>query len=137
MSALKLKAFFSTNKQITITSVMMQTQAKVIFCFFFTNANFFLYWFEPSKNNIIWTFPYQEKLILVIFSMRWWLSTPRIITFLAVSLSKLHKPALSNLIPCHYKHTFLSLFFTILVAPNKQFLNLKVLVRFLGQTSKL
>ena len=59
------------------------------------------------------------------------------ITFLAKSLSKLHEPALSNVIP-HPLYTYfsLSLFFTILVALNKQFLNLKLLVGFLGQASK-
>ena len=62
------------------------------------------------------------------------LSTPKIITFLAVSLSKLQKPPLSNVIPYPlYTYFSLSLFFTILIAPNKPFLNLKLLVRFLGQ----
>ena len=37
----------------------------------------------------------------------------------------------------HYIHTFLyHYFFTILVTPNKQFLNLKLLVGFLGQAFK-
>ena len=58
-------------------------------------------------------------------------------TFLAVLLSKLQKPALSNVIQ-HPLYTYfsLSLFFTILVASNKQFLNLKLLVGFLVQASK-
>ena len=52
-------------------------------------------------------------------------------------LSKLHEPALSNVIPyplCTYFS--LLLFFTILVAPNKQSVNLKLLLGFLGQASK-
>ena len=65
------------------------------------------------------------------------LSTPKIITFLAVSLLKLYQPVLSNVIPYPlYTNFSLSIFFTILVAPNKQFLNLKLLVGFLGQVSK-
>ena len=66
------------------------------------------------------------------------LSVPKFITFLAVPLSKLHQPALSNvtLYP-RYMYFSISLFFTILVAPNKLFLNLKVLVGFLDQASKL
>ena len=53
-----------------------------------------------------------------------------------MSLSKLHEPALSNAIP-YPLYTYFSLsFFTILVAQNKQFLNLKLLVGFLGQPSK-
>ena len=65
------------------------------------------------------------------------LSTTKIATFLAKSLSKSHEPRLSNVIPYPlYIHFYLSLLFTILVAPNKQFLNLKLLVGFLGQASK-
>ena len=64
-------------------------------------------------------------------------SKPKIITFLAKSLSKLHKPALSAVIPYSlYTCFYLTLFFTMLVAPNKQFLNLKFLVGFLSQASK-
>ena len=49
-------------------------------------------------------------------------------------LSKLHEPAISNDIPYpFYTYFSLSQFFTILVAPNKQFVNLKSLVGFLGQ----
>ena len=57
-----------------------------------------------------------------------------IITFLVVSLPKLQKHALSNVIlyPL-YTYCSLSLFSTILVAPNKQFLNLKLLVGFLAK----
>ena len=55
------------------------------------------------------------------------LSAPKIITSQARSLSKLHDPALSNVIlyPL-YTYFSLSLFFTILHAPIKQFLNLKL-----------
>ena len=61
------------------------------------------------------------------------LSTPKVIIFLAKSLSKLNEPALSNVIP-HPWYTYFSLllFFSKLVAPNKQFLNLKLLVGFFG-----
>ena len=62
------------------------------------------------------------------------LSAPKIITFLAVSLSKLQKSPLSNVIPYPlYTYFSLSLFFTIWIATNKQFLNLKLLVGFLRQ----
>ena len=51
------------------------------------------------------------------------------ITFLVKSLPKLHEPPLSNAIPYQlYTYFSLSLFFTTLVAPNKQLLNLKLLV---------
>ena len=57
------------------------------------------------------------------------------ITFLAKSISKLHEPALSNVIQYPLFTCYsLSLFFTILVAPNNQFLNLNLLVGY--QTSK-
>ena len=57
------------------------------------------------------------------------LLTQKIITISALPLSKLHKRALSDVISYPpYTYFSLSLFFTILVAPNKQFLNLKLLV---------
>ena len=60
------------------------------------------------------------------------LSTPKIISFVAKSLSKLNEPTLSNGIPYPlYAYSSLSLFFNILVATNKQFLNLKLLIGFL------
>ena len=59
------------------------------------------------------------------------------IVFLARSLSELHKPPLSNVTPYPlYTYFSLSLFSTTLVAPNKQFLNLKLFVRFLGPATK-
>ena len=65
------------------------------------------------------------------------LPTPQIITFLAKPISKLPELALSNVISYPlYTYFSLSLLFTILVAANKQFLNLKLLVGFLGQASK-
>ena len=65
------------------------------------------------------------------------LSKPKMITFLAKSLSKFHEPALPNVILYPpYAYFSLTLFFTILAAPNKQFLNLKLLVGFFGQASK-
>ena len=61
----------------------------------------------------------------------------QVITFLAVSLWKLQKPALSNVIPYTLYTCFsLSLFFIILVTPNKQFLNLKFLEGSFGQSLK-
>ena len=64
------------------------------------------------------------------------MSTAKITTFLAKSLPKFHEPATSNDIrkPL-YTHFFITIF-TTLVAPNKQFLNLKLLVGFLGQAVK-
>ena len=65
------------------------------------------------------------------------LSTPKIISFVAKSLSKLNEPTLSNGIPYPlYTYSSLSLFFTILVATNKQFLNLKSVIGFLDWGSK-
>ena len=65
------------------------------------------------------------------------LLTVKIITSIAVLLSKLRESPLSNVVPCPlYTYFFLSLFFTILVAPNKLFLNLKLLVGFLGLAAK-
>ena len=52
-------------------------------------------------------------------------------------LLKLRELALTIVIPYpRYIYFSLSLFFTTLVAPNKQFLNLKLLVEFLGQATK-
>ena len=66
------------------------------------------------------------------------MSTSKVIRFLANSLSKLHEPVLSNITPYPlYTYVSFSLFFIVLVAPNKQFLNLKLLAGFLGQASKL
>ena len=78
---------------------------------------------------------------MLFFRLSGWnyelLSTPKIITFLVRLLSKFHEPALSNVIPYPlYIYFSLSLFSTILVAPNKPFLSLKLLVGFLGQVSK-
>ena len=59
------------------------------------------------------------------------------ITFLAKSLPKLHEPALSNVIPYPlYTYFSILLFFTVKVALNKQFLNLKLLVGFPDKGSK-
>ena len=56
------------------------------------------------------------------------------ITFLAKSLSKLHESPLPNVISYPlYTYFSLSLFFTALFAPNKQFSNFKLLVEFLGK----
>ena len=55
------------------------------------------------------------------------LSTLKIITFLAKSSTKLLKWAPSNAIPLAlYTYLILSLVFTILVAPNKQFFKFKI-----------
>ena len=65
------------------------------------------------------------------------LSTTKIITVLAVPLSKPLKPPLSNVISYPlYTYLFSSLLFTILTAPNKQFLNLKLITRPFGQSFK-
>ena len=60
------------------------------------------------------------------------LSTPKIITLLAVSLSKLLQSVLLSIIPYSLYTYSLSLLLTILVDPNKEFLNLKLLVGFRG-----
>ena len=66
------------------------------------------------------------------------LSTPKLITFLAKSLWKHNELTLSNVISYPLSKYFsLSIFFTILVTPNKQFVNLKLLAGFLGQAHKL
>ena len=56
-------------------------------------------------------------------------STTKITTSLVKPLSKLPNPVLSNVSPyplyTYFSLSLLSLFFTILVASNKQFLNLK------------
>ena len=65
------------------------------------------------------------------------LSTSKIIVFLANLLWKLRETQLPNVISyLLYTYLSLSLFFTILVAPNKQFLNSKLLMEFLGQAAK-
>ena len=53
-----------------------------------------------------------------------------------MSLTTLHEPTLLNVFHSHYTLFIISLFFATLVEPNKQFLNLKLLVGFLGQASK-
>ena len=70
--------------------------------------------------------------------MRWYYyQHKKITTFPAKWLPKLHKPAPSNAITWPpYTCLFLSLFLTILVAPSKQFLNIKSLSTFLIQLSK-
>ena len=66
------------------------------------------------------------------------LSTPKLITFLAKSLWKHNELTLSNVISYPLSKYFsLSIFFTILVTPNKKFVNLKLLAGFLGQAHKL
>ena len=62
-------------------------------------------------------------------------SMPKIISFLTVSLSYLHQPVQISIYPLYTYFSF-SLVFTIIVALNKQFLNLKLLIGFLGQGSK-
>ena len=134
----KFKDFFSINKQINIISIIMRTQKKFYICFSKINIKLFLWWSKASINTISWTFFNIKKLFLRLW--KWadgLLSTPKIITFLAKSLSKLHESTLSNFIPYQlYTYFSWSLFVTILVVPKKQFLNLKLLVGFLGQASK-
>ena len=53
------------------------------------------------------------------------------------AIVKTPKTSTINVIPSQlYTYLSLSLFFTILVHPDKQFLNLKLLVGFLGQAAK-
>ena len=74
--------------------------------------------------------PNTKKLVLQLSACDDELSsTTKITTFLVKPLSKLPNPVLSNVIPYplyrYFSLSLLSLFFTILVASNKQFLNLK------------
>ena len=75
--------------------------------------------------------PFFNIKMLFVLYLEWddeLLSTPNLIRFIVVSLSKLQKVALLNISPYPpYTNFSLSIFFTILVAPNKQFLNLKLL----------
>ena len=62
---------------------------------------------------------------------------PKIITFLAKPIPKLHNPPASNAMSKPlYTYLLLLLFFTILVAPHKQFFNLKLLRGIFGQSSQ-
>ena len=51
----KLKDFFSINKQITIISIIMQTQTKFCVCFTKINTKRFLWWTRASINSVSWT----------------------------------------------------------------------------------
>ena len=66
---------------------------KLILNFFFAEPNFqFIQYAGPKpniKNLFLWLSTFDDEL----------LSTPKSITFLAVSLSKLHELPLSNAIP--------------------------------------
>ena len=111
----------------------MQTQAKFCVCFTKINAKPFLWWTKAGH------LPTTKKLFLRLLS---WddelLSTLKITTFSAKSLPKFYEPVPSNAIPQPLIHALFSLllFFTILVASNKQLLNLKFLGRVFGHMTK-
>ena len=133
----KSKDFFSINKQITIISIIVQTQANFCVCFSKINTRRFFSWTKASIDIETRPSPNIEKWSLQL--LEWdneLLLTQKIITFLVMLLSKLQQPALSNVIlyPL-YTYFDLSLLFNILVAPNKQFLNLEFL-GFVGQASQ-
>ena len=113
----------------------MQTQTK--FCVCFTKTNIKLFSGAPKLLLIIKVGPSPNIKKLFLRLSEWHdelLLTPKIITFLAKSSTKLHEPAISNIIPYPlYRYFSLSLFLIILVAPNKQFLNLKLLEDFLAK----
>ena len=83
---------------------------------------------SPSTKKLFLLLPVWDHELL---------ATSKISIFLGISLLKLHEPALSNVIPYPlYTYFSLSRFFTRLVFPNKQFLNLKLIVGFIGQIFK-
>ena len=92
--------FFSIYKHITIISITMQTQTKFVFAL----LKLILIFFSGQPNlpltQKVGPLSSNEKLFLRLSA---WndklLSTPKTITFLAMSLSKLHEPAPSNVIP--------------------------------------
>ena len=84
----------------------MPTQAKLSVCFNKININFFC---GNVKRIFLRLSEWDDEL----------LSTSKIITFLAVPLSKPHQPALSNAIPYPlYSDFSLSIFLAMLVPPN-------------------
>ena len=92
----KLKGFFFMNTQITIISITMQTQTQICFCFTKTKLILNFLFGEPKLPLILnKTSPSTKTLFLRLSP---WddelLSTPKIITFLAVSLSKVQVSAL-------------------------------------------
>ena len=113
----------------------MQIQAK--FCVWFTKFNTKLFTKLPLIPKVGTSLSTKRLFLQLSACDDELLLTPKIITFLAVSLSKLHEPTLSNVVPQPlYTYFSLSLLFTTLVAPNKQFLNSKLLVGFPDEAYK-
>ena len=94
---------------------------------------------SPDIKKLFWRLPLWEDALL---------SAPKVIIFLSVSSSKLQKSAPSNVVP-YLLYTYFSLslllyyyiflyhyHFTILVGPNKQVLNLRLLVGSLHRQCK-
>ena len=84
------------NTQTTIIGITMQTQTQICFCFTKTKLilNFF---FGESRLPLILNKSSPSTKTLFLRLSPWddeVLSTPKIITFLAVSLSKVQEPAL-------------------------------------------
>ena len=134
------KYFFSIHKlsELTIIRIIMQTQVKFCVCVTKIDTKLFL----CSELNLpsipkFGTSSSTKKLFLWLSACdNELLSTPKIRIFLAVPLSKLQTSTISNFIHNHYTHTFLYRYFLLFFTPSKQFLNLKLLVKFLGQGSK-
>ena len=129
----------------------MYTQAKFSISFGKINAIFFSGEPKFPLTSKVGPKPKIKKLIFWLSTSNdELLSTPKIITFLAVSLPKIHQSPLSNAIwymlyamlyaICYMLYAIntylsLSLFFTILVSPNRQFFNVKFLGGTFGQTA--
>ena len=127
LSSLYLKISFPfTNKEL-LSALRWKLKQSFVFALVKLILNFYSgetklplipkVWFSPNiKNLVLRLSEWDDEL----------LSTPKTITYLAVSLLKYHQPARWNVTP-YPLYTYLSLwlFFSILVTLNKQFLNLK------------
>ena len=81
--------------------------------------------------------PNTKKLFLWLSEWDDWLSWKlKNKTFLAKSLPKFHMPVHEMVFHNRYTYNFLSLAFTKLATPNKQFFNVKFLKGILDQLSK-
>ena len=88
----------------------MQTPAKFCFCFAKVNTQQLFLWSANTTSNIISDTSPNTKILFSRLSVQ----TPKIITFLTKTLPKLHA------IKCYSIAIITHLFFTILVARNKQ-----------------
>ena len=127
----KLTDFFSVSKQIAFIPIVMQTQTNVYLCFTKISTKLFLRCANAAINIISRPARNTKKLFLRLPTFDdELLSIPKITSFLVKLLPKFNETAPSNIIlqPL-YTCLFLTLFFTILVVPNKQFFKIKLLRR--------